>query len=312
MMVFGKPIKNLFHRKKHIKLQFRNFWSGFNWKNHFGFLEKYYNIEISEHPDFIVYSNHTGKYHEHFYPKMPELKDKAVRIFYTNENVRPDMDKCDYAISFCWEDDITCGRHFRLPFYSLRLMKWKIPFSNLLKKEINFSETIAQKGKFCNFIYSSESSLRTEFFHKLSEYRKVDSAGRLLNNIGYNFGLPLGASDPKEKIEFMRPYKFTIAFELSEGVGYTTEKIVEAMLAGTVPIYWGNPQIHREFNPKSFISFYDCGCSLEKLKERVIEVDQNDKLYLSYLKEPYLYKNKLSKYLDEEYIINIFKNIFGQ
>lgn len=37
----------------------------------------------------------------------------------------------------------------------------------------------------------------------------------------------------------MRRYKFTIAFENQSYPGYVTEKIADALMAGTVPIYWG-------------------------------------------------------------------------
>lgn len=54
-----------------------------------------------------------------------------------------------------------------------------------------------------------------------------------------------------------KPYKFSIAFENAWYPGYTSEKIVTSMLAGTIPIYWGNPDISREFNSASFINCHD-------------------------------------------------------
>ena len=67
--------------------------------------------------------------------------------------------------------------------------------------------------------------------------------------------------------------------------GYTTEKLVHAMAAHTIPIYWGNPQVSEDFNPKSFINCHDYS-SLEAVIERIIEVDQNESLYRHYLEEP--------------------------
>ncbi len=113
------------------------------------------------------------------------------------------------------------------------------------------------------------------------------------------------------KAEFLRPYKFTIAFERSAAPGYTTEKLVEARLAGTVPIYWGNPQVHRDFNPKSFISFYDHGESLEQLAERVAEVDRDDELYRAYLSESFFVGGVTSRYLTPYCALESFKQIFG-
>ena len=47
-------------------------------------------------------------------------------------------------------------------------------------------------------------------------------------------------------LRMKKPYKFSIAFENAWYPGYTSEKIVTSMLAGTIPIYWGNPDISRE------------------------------------------------------------------
>ncbi len=294
--------------KKNVKLQFRNFWKGFDYRDHFGFLLKEYDIRITNNPDCIIYSCYGSPWYEKY---MPHIESKAVRVFYTGENVRPDMNKCDYAISFCYEDDIKSPRHFRIPNYTFRLWKFGYNSQVLMKNNINIQKVLLSKNKFCNFIYSNPSGeTRNQFFHKLSEYKPVDAAGKLFNNIGKP--IPGGhGSGHKEKIDFMRPYKFTIAFENSSYPGYTTEKIVEAMLANTVPIYWGNPEVHRDFNPKSFISFYDCGCSLDKLRKRVEEVDQNDELYLSYLQDTFLHENKISKYLDENYVLDVFRQILG-
>ena len=38
----------------------------------------------------------------------------------------------------------------------------------------------------------------------------------------------------------------TIAFENSSFPGYTTEKIFEPMLEGSIPIYWGNPRVDED------------------------------------------------------------------
>lgn len=56
------------------------------------------------------------------------------------------------------------------------------------------------------------------------------------------------------KRDFLAAYKFTIAFENSRAPGYYTEKILDPMLAGSIPVYWGDPGIASHFNPRSFLS----------------------------------------------------------
>ena len=85
---------------------------------------------------------------------------------------------------------------------------------------------------------------------KLSKYKRVDSGGRHLNNIG-------GPVD--DKLEFQKDYKFSIAFENSAFPGYLTEKLPEAVIAQTLPIYWGDKLVHRDFNTARFLNYPDFG-----------------------------------------------------
>ena len=297
-------------KKKKIKIQFKYFWDGFDYRDCFRPLLEEYDFHITDDPDFVVYSCFQPNNRIRFTVnrrKMPNIISKAIRIFYTGENVRPQMDRCDYAISFCHDDDIRSPRHFRIPNYYIKLFSYgKYNAQSLIKRYDNFQEIFLRKQRFCNFIYSNPlCKTRNAFFHKLAAYKHIDSAGKVLNNIGGP--IPMNSL---YKIDFMSAYKFTIAFENTSYPGYTTEKLVEAMLANTVPIYWGNPKVFRDFSPKSFINFYDCDCDLNKLRKKVEEVDQNDDLYMSYLKEPFLSENTLPKTLDPNYILDVFKHIF--
>ena len=62
------------------------------------------------------------------------------------------------------------------------------------------------------------------------------------------------------------------------------------MTVNSIPIYWGNPLIHQEFNTKSFINFYDYG-SLDKMIEYIIDLDRNNDKYLEMLKTTWLVDN---------------------
>ena len=107
-------------------------------------------------------------------------------------------------------------------------------------------------------------------------------------------------------MEFLKKYKFTIAFENESFPGYTTEKIFEPMLVNSIPIYWGNPEIHRDFNTESFISYHDFNNEKE-LIDYIIEVDNNDELYLQILEQPYFKDNIVNEDVDEEKFNNWLK-----
>lgn len=249
---------------KSVKVAFVDFWDGFEADNNFilDILRKHYNVEIikevhrKNEVQYLFYSC-MGKEH---------LQYQCIRIFFTGENFVPDFNICDYAMGF---EHMEIGdRYLRYPLYCANYPE---DCQRMMEKN---TDNIGTDKKFCSFVVSQSNianPIREEFFYKLSEYRKVDSGGRFLNNIGMPQGVP-------DKHEFQKQYKFCIAFENASYPGYCTEKIVQAFAAGAVPIYWGDPQVNKYFNEKAFINClaYD---SMEEVIERVIELDQNDELY---------------------------------
>ncbi|MBC6419575.1 MAG: glycosyltransferase [Prochloron sp. SP5CPC1] len=212
--------------RKKINIAFCDFWKGFILEKFLLFrcLDEFYDLEISKDPDLIVYSCF-GKSFKEF---------DGIRVFFTGENVRPEFWDCDYALSFdyCERDN-----HLRLPLYVFHTEAHQ-----LIKGEEDFEGILREKTKFCNFIYSNaRCKIRNKFFKKLSQYKKVDAVGKLFKNIEGTIEEITGIKGPSDaKVEFLRPYKFTIAFENSSYPGYTTEKIIHPMMARSIPIYWGN------------------------------------------------------------------------
>jgi hypothetical protein len=234
--------------------------------------------------ELLIYSSF-GNNHRSFNGK---------KIFYTSENVLPDFDECDYAITFCHLPDEP--RHLRLPQYIHYI---KNP--SQLIKGLDFVPTdILKRGKkFCNFVVSNpRGSERNKFFKMLNRRKAVDSGGRHFNNLG---------KVVPDKLSFIKDYKFTLAFENSSSPGYTTEKLIEPMLAKSLPIYWGNPDVARDFNPRSFINISDFS-SFDVAIDYILKVDLDDQLYLSYMKEPWFNDNHVPEWFMPEYTSSALKN----
>ena len=81
-------------------------------------------------------------------------------------------------------------------------------------------------------------------------------------------------------VEQYKPYKFALVFESYEISGYVTEKIVNAFLAGVVPIYWGNELVREIFNPQAFVNAADFE-NLESLADYVISLANSPVRYQS-------------------------------
>lgn len=170
-----------------------------------------------KNPQFIIYSVFNTR---HIYYD-------CVRIFYTAENCRADFNFCDYAITFDYLDFE--NRHLRYPFYLRNLAG--VDKNSAMFQKSDFGSEFA-KRKFCSFVVSNGKAdeLRSTVFELLNAYRKVDSAGKFKNNVGFYVN---------DKIAFLAQYKFNICFENCYTNGYITEKIIDAKKANSVPIYWG-------------------------------------------------------------------------
>lgn len=269
---------------KTIKVKFVDFWENFDPRHNFiaDIISKKYRIELSDAPDYLIFSvfgYENIDYHN------------CTKIFYSGENITPDFNICDYAIGFNF---LSFGdRYIRIPFYTAYGVR------QLAAPKVIVPEVVLNR-KFCSFVVSNAQGApeRERFFHLLSEYKQVDSGGRYKNNVG---------GPVPDKTAFIKDYKFNIAFENCMCDGYTTEKIMEPMLVNSVPIYWGNRLINRDFNQDSFINITNY-LSLEAAVEDIVRLDQNDDEYLSLLSAPWFNEENYLNW--EEQLITFFDNIF--
>ena len=277
-------------QKTNLKINFTDFWPGFDKTNNFFFnlLTEKYNVTISDQPDILIYSVYTDQH----------IKYSCTRVLFSGENVKPNFLECDYAFTF--ERKVN-AKNYRLPLYVLYDDATK-----LVSRHVSANSVLNSKSKFCCFLVSNNHcAIRNDFFLQLSKYKHIDSGGRTLNNIGYYVG---------DKADFIKDYKFVIAFENESHPGYTTEKIYEPFIVNSIPIYWGNPLVNEDFNTKSFINSHEFN-SFEELISHIIKVDNDDELYKQYLLEPVfnndeipneIKKENIAKRLDE--IVNFHFN----
>jgi len=260
--------------KKSIKVHFTDFWDDFK-PEHFHFykiLSMRYEIVLDRfYPDYLFFSC--------FGNNNLNYKD-CVKIYWNGENYFPDFNQCDYAMGFAYLE--LSDRYLRFP-------EWAPYSRNWLNDQSLLDEATLLNRKFCNFVYSNTycaDPFRLQFFKRLSEYKKVDSGGKLDNNIG-------GAV--ADKIYFLSGYKFTIAFENSNVEGYTTEKLIQPMYVNSLPIYWGNPLVHLDFNIDSIIYVKDYS-DIENAISEIVALDNDDDAYLEKLKIPWFSNDEFKRW----------------
>jgi len=278
-----------------VRIGFTGFWDSFDPRDNFftRLLAPRYDVVVCERPDFLIHSCIGKGRHDH-------RRHDCVRIFYTGENVAADWLSTDWAFTF--EHD-PHPRHFRLPHWPF----YVDPGALVKPPDVDPERALAGKTRFCGFVVSNPlCRVRNEFFRRLSRYKPVDSGGKVLNTLGRRVA---------DKRAFLAECRFTIAFENESHPGYTTEKIVEPMLVNSIPIYWGDPLVGREFDTRSFLSAHDgaargTSAMLDELVERVVAVDRDPDLLRAVLARPWLRGNRVPASADAAVILDRFTRIF--
>ncbi|WP_205514658.1 glycosyltransferase family 10 domain-containing protein [Longitalea arenae] len=139
----------------------------------------------------------------------------------------------------------------------------------------------APKKELINAFISSafNQSNRLDYLKQLMSYVDVHSYGKQFNN------KPLiddAGKDTKETI--ISQYKFTVAFENAIDKDYVTEKFYDPLIAGSIPIYLGAPNIE-ELAPGEhcFINVHAFP-SVKALADYLKHLDADENAYQEYMR----------------------------
>lgn len=233
--------------------------------------------------------------------RQQKYLDVPVRIFYTGENIRPNGQPANYGLGF---DHIQTENYLRLPLWVLNIHYLATRFSIDVFKPVKYDSSYENR-RFCGFVQSNPNcQKRNEIFHLVNnKIAIIDSAGPLFNNTG--FILPRGEDGVLQKLKWLSNYKFTLAAENGQFPGYITEKLLEAKLAGTIPIYYGSETIALDFNPKSFIDYHMFADDNQFIRH-VERVNSDTFLYKDILEAPIFDQERLNHYNNILYKLSEF------
>lgn len=98
-----------------------------------------------------------------------------------------------------------------------------------------------QEALLVSFVSSEvDRNDRRAYLYELSRHVAIDGYGKFMNN------RRLPADKGREsKLGVISSYKFTIAFENARSNDYVTEKLFDAFWAGSVPVYFGAPNVEK-------------------------------------------------------------------
>ena len=191
-------------------------------------IPKYINGEIKINQGKIIADLH----------ESPELISNIYDLVYDN------YDKFNAIVT--WNEKLL----------SLPNAKLRFPFESVLNKNIHTKEwpllvdnslhKIYEKSKKISCIVSNKSFLPGHI-NRLQLLSSIDPNKCDLYGHGIN---PIVG-----KIEGLKEYMFSIAVENSYTNNYMTEKLVDCFLTGTIPIYYGCPNVGKYFDINGIIQF---------------------------------------------------------
>jgi GR25 family glycosyltransferase involved in LPS biosynthesis len=230
-----------------------------------------------------------------FGDRWKTVASSVPKVHYTGENTKP-IKREDVKLNIGFEHmDMNDGSYLRMPLWMLEINWFRadpekignpkpLPINRCCKV---YPAERARHEKFCAFVVTNpRQPMRNSAFQWLSSYKHIDSAGRLFNNVGDVIFAGLGGGGGElKKLEFLKNYKFCLAYENDSSPGYVTEKLLHAKAAGCIPIYWGDPKVERDFDVGGFIDARQITTS-GQLVRAVKEVDEDEARWVKMYNTP--------------------------
>jgi len=137
-------------------------------------------------------------------------------------------------------------------------------------------------------ISNAHGEQRLRFMDRVEQHMPVFYGGKYKNNTD---GVVNGHFNSPEMNEFYQRGKFAITMENADRPYYITEKLVNGLRSGVVPVYWGTSRVKEFFNPKRFLHLKP-GATEEDISEMIKRMkSMTDEEYLSMIREPIMIRS---------------------
>lgn len=218
-------------------------------------------------------------------------KVKCKKIAFTGESydIVSTTPGCDAYIGFDLEEDMPNDvMALRFPLYAIYHQDYLDKHGCASFEELREKFRKDKIRKISAVVSNPSNGLRTSLIQYLVQNGVCDSGGKVCNNVG----------EVSDKLDFTSKYSAAIAFENLPRKSYITEKIYEAFIVNSVPIYWGADDIELEFNPNSYIRFDST--NQESVNQSMAEIfsllSDKDRLHMMSTADP------ITGYRAEKYI----------
>ena len=283
-----------------FSISYINFWDSFDPKNNFftNFLKHHFGkikVESSNAFSDILISSCHGPISNVVESNSP------LKIFCCDENLlrlRNYRDKNILEKIFNFQIDSlgdleSSSKRIYFPMWIKNYEYYSFDKENNLRKHINEQRemNLSKKKEIIASLVASHDNnrVRRRISRSFEKHGKVYAPGSFMKNT-HKIG-----DDIDSKIDFISKSLFNICPENSYIHGYRSEKLIQALEAGTIPVYWGwKPE--NDYINKSCYIFHDCSSIGDKL------VDDAIKKPLEYLTVP-IFNDWIDDYLEEKYLL---------
>jgi hypothetical protein len=277
-----------------VKVFFYNFWSGFIEKTDsmdatffITLFEKVFGapIHIANSPDEAsvlvesIFGNNTFLYY----------KKWTASFLFTGESrycTYPDVSHYDCVLGY----ENTHDRFVACPLYLLYLQSNPYILEELKSShEKNVSPPPLPNAVSATVVITNPNGEeRIRFINRLEQKMTVYFGGKYRTNVDENVN---GDYKSPELIKFYQRGKFAITMENSSRPYYITEKLVNGLRSGVVPVYWGSDLVGEFFNPKRFLHLKSTATE-EDISEMIERMkSMTDEEYLSMIREPIMVRS---------------------
>ena len=248
----------------------------------------------NKHSDAILYYGVSTEFH------FERIFEKQIVVVFTMEAESGRF--CHFPPPSKYDIKISYKRNSTIPYLFLcydnqakRMLEMGKPNVSAKNKKLvaSFTKNCAPNYKW-----------RTNYFKELMKYVHVDQWGKCLRNTPGDFWKTRANENFTElKIDFLRknPYKFLLAFENTVDGDYITEKIYDAYLSHTIPIFYGDKSVF-DLVPGKSTFIYANDYTPKQLAELIKRIDNNDTLYRQYFN----WDLSIIRELDEKYCSEYF------
>lgn len=303
--------------KMSLSILFADMWEGFDPMNNF-FIDM---LKIRNEWSHVQGTNNTNEKYDlivagPFGKSWTTIDKKVPIVFFSGERwVRSMESEFTHSsrtdILYLTNDPIEDDNHMRLPIWTIYLNLFKYQNEIVVDSKCNPNglpialaatsqgDNSLSRPNFCGFVVSNPyNNIRNSAFYALHNYKKVDSGGAYMNNIGGPIQHLYGGGGGGDiaKYFFLKERKYCLCFENGLAPGYVTEKLLHAKMAGCIPIYWGDKHALSDFDPRGFIHIPE-----EHTPESIVRIvdllEKNNDMALKIAKTPALSQEHIQKML---------------